>query len=289
MSEFFVQNAGTTQTVIFAAAISLLWAVEKLALAEPASWKVRHAAVNGFFVLSALPIELVCSLGCMALAGWVAAHHVGLAYLLPYGDNPWVKYGVMFVVLDLFDYVYHRTMHHVPPFWRFHLVHHTDHVVDASTTVREHPGETTIRNLFLFVWILITGASFEVLVLRQTAQTLCTILAHSAFRLPSGPARVLGWVFITPNLHHVHHHFELPYTNCNYGDVFSIWDRLFGTFATLSAEETVFGLDTHFADPAAENCFGMVAMPFVARAPAAAEAAPLVLGLSEAQPAATAC
>ncbi len=276
MSEFFVRNAGSTQTVIFAAVISLLWIVEKLVLAEPGGWKLRHAAVNSFFVLSALPIELVCSVLCMALAGWVAAHHVGLAFLLPYSDNLWVKYGLMFVVLDLLDYVYHFIMHHVPHFWRFHLVHHTDHVVDASTTVREHPGETAIRNMFLLVWILLTGASFEVLVLRQTAQTICTILAHSSFRLPAAPARVLGWLFITPNLHHVHHHFELPYTNCNYGDVFSIWDRLFGTFATLSAEETVFGLDTHFHDPGTETCLGMIVMPFAGRA--ATESEKLALG-----------
>ena len=285
MSEFFFQNAGSTQTAIFAIVISLLWTVEKLVLAEPAAWKLRHAAVNSFFVLSALPIELVCSVICMALAGWMTSHHYGLVSLLPWSDSPWVKYGVMFLVLDLLDYVYHFTMHHIPQFWRFHLVHHTDHVVDASTTVREHPGETGIRNLFLFVWILLTGASFEVLILRQTAQTVCTILAHSSFRLPERPARVLGWLFITPNLHHVHHHFELPYTNCNYGDVFSFWDRLFGTFATLRAEDTVFGLDTHFDDPGTETCLGMIAMPF---AKAAASPSGGVRALSPAEAPATA-
>ena len=56
---------------------------------------------------------------------------------------------------------------------------------------------------------------------------------------------MLGWLFVTPNLHHTHHHFESPGTNCNYGDVFSIWDRLFGTYVDLAHEDTVFGLDTH--------------------------------------------
>lgn len=262
MWEFFVENAGSSQTLIFALVVSALWVVEKLMLAQPLAGKLRHAALNSLFILSALPIELVCSIACIALAGWVTTHQWGLLYSLPYCDSPWVKYGLMFIVLDLLDYVYHRTMHHIPSFWRFHLVHHTDTIVDASTTVREHLGETTIRNGFLFLWILITGASFEVLVLRQTVQTICTIFAHSAFRLPAGPARVLGWLLITPNLHHVHHHFELPYTNCNYGDVFSVWDRLFGTFANLSAEDTVFGLDTHFDDPATQTCLGIIAMPF---------------------------
>lgn len=55
----------------------------------------------------------------------------------------------------------------------------------------------------------------------------------------------ISTVFITPNLHHVHHHFEKPYTDCNYGDVFSFWDRLFGTFRRLPRELLTFGLDTH--------------------------------------------
>ena len=262
MVEFFVKNAGSTQTLIFAVAVTALWCVEKWVLAQPAAGKLRHSGLNSLFVLSALPIELVCSIVCMALASFVTTHHVGLLYYLPHADNPWVKYGVMFLVLDLLDYVYHFTMHLVPSFWRFHLVHHTDPVVDASTTVREHPGETLLRNGFLFVWIVLSGASFELLVLRQTVQTLCTIFAHSALRLPERPARWLGWLFITPNLHHVHHHFEMPYTNCNYGDVFSIWDRLFGTFATLPASETLFGLDTHRQDAGTGSYRGMLAMPF---------------------------
>jgi sterol desaturase/sphingolipid hydroxylase (fatty acid hydroxylase superfamily) len=68
------------------------------------------------------------------------------------------------------------------------------------------------------------------------------------FLLPAVPARVLGWVFITPNLHHTHHHARLPGTNCNYGDVFSIWDRLFGTYVDMPSEDTVFGLDTHMSE-----------------------------------------
>jgi hypothetical protein len=64
------------------------------------------------------------------------------------------------------------------------------------------------------------------------------------FRFPKVPARILGWFFITSNLHHTHHHWQRPGTNCNYGDVFSIWDRLFGTYVHLPEEELVFGLDS---------------------------------------------
>jgi sterol desaturase/sphingolipid hydroxylase (fatty acid hydroxylase superfamily) len=138
-------------------------------------------------------------------------------------------------------------MHRVAPFWRFHLMHHTDRVVDVSTTVREHPGETVLRNLFLILWVFLCGASVGILALRQTVQTISNILSHTSFRLPGRAAGIVHWVFITPNLHQAHHHFQLPATNCNYGDIFSVWDRLFGTYLDLPRSETVFGLDTHLS------------------------------------------
>jgi sterol desaturase/sphingolipid hydroxylase (fatty acid hydroxylase superfamily) len=46
-------------------------------------------------------------------------------------------------------------------------------------------------------------------------------------------------------MHKVHHHHVLPYTDTNYGNIFSTWDRLFGTFATLSNDKIVYGIDTH--------------------------------------------
>jgi len=105
----------------------------------------------------------------------------------------------------------------------------------------------------LILWVVLCGASVGALVLRQTVQTFFNIFQHTSFRLPGALARAMGWLFITPNLHHAHHHSRLPGTDCNYGDVFSLWDRMFGTFVDISAEETEFGLDTHKADGASTN------------------------------------
>lgn len=65
------------------------------------------------------------------------------------------------------------------------------------------------------------------------------------YQLPQKMDKILGLIFITPNLHHVHHHFVQPYTDTNYGDVLSIWDRMFGTFQRLPAGSLVFGVDTY--------------------------------------------
>ena len=112
-------------------------------------------------------------------------------------------------------------------------------------TFRENPAETLVRVCFLLLWVLVCGASPEVLVLRQTVETFANVSQHTTFRLPALPARILGWLFVTSNLHHAHHHWQRPGTNCNYGDVFSIWDRLFGTYIDIPTDKIVFGLDSH--------------------------------------------
>ena len=229
----------------FAFIIMSLWLIENRTRPQAIGTKWRHTAINSIFVLSALPIQVAMMLLCAVVSKWTASNHWGLIYLLPDPEDPLIKYGLMFFVLDFLDYVYHVTMHHVSVFWRFHLVHHTDEAVDVSTTVREHPGETFIRNGFLIMWVFLCGASIEILLLRQLAETAANLSSHTSIRLPPRSARALGWLFITPNLHHDHHHFDMPATNRNYGYVFSIWDRLFGTFTNLAREDTVFGLETH--------------------------------------------
>jgi sterol desaturase/sphingolipid hydroxylase (fatty acid hydroxylase superfamily) len=244
---YLIENTTSTQLMLFASIMIPMWLIEKTVRIESISVKWRHSLMNALFILPALPIQIVMMMICAGLAHWVTAHHWGLIALLPNAESPLIRYGLMFIALDFLDYVYHFTMHQVPFLWRFHLVHHTDQAFDVSTTVREHPGETLIRNAFLMLWVFLCGASVEILILRQTVETVANILSHTAFRLPPVPARVLGWLFITPNLHQTHHHYRMPATNRNYGDVFSIWDRMFGTLMHLAGEDTVFGLDTHMA------------------------------------------
>ena len=196
-----------------------------------------------------------------ASINWEAAHHWGLVRLLPQAANPWIECGVMFLVMDLVEYIYHACAHKVPWLWNFHKVHHTDRMMDVSTTLREHPAETLLRNFFLIGVVFVCGASFGVLMLRQTVQTFSNILQHTSFKLPAHLDKILGWLFITPNLHHIHHHYKQPFTNKNYGDVFSFWDRLFGSFVRIAPETVIIGLDTHM-DQTDTDFIGVIAMPF---------------------------
>ncbi len=242
---FLMTHPSLTQFVLFGSVVISLWLLERAATAQPVMEKLQHTSINALYMSAALPIQIVMMILCVAAAAWVTEHHWGAVYLLPGAQIASVRIVLSFLMLDFLDYVYHFTAHQFKPLWRLHLLHHTDQAVDVSTTFRENPGETLVRTCFFLLWILISGASVEVLVLRQTFETFANVSQHTVFRLPPRAARIVGWLFVTPNLHHAHHHYRLPGTNCNYGDVLSIWDRLFGTFFDMDGQEAVFGLDSH--------------------------------------------
>ncbi|WP_138994244.1 sterol desaturase family protein [Larkinella sp. C7] len=225
--------------------IGLFWHLE-----NRQSWRLdfrrwRHALTNARFTLVDGLVQLLLGFALLRELDWIEFHNWGLVRQLPFANQPVVHFIAVFVVLDFLEYLYHVVMHRYGYLWRFHAVHHADPHVDVSTVLREHPGETFIRLTFLLVWVFISGSTFWALMARQFIQIVANVAAHANYRLPERLDRILSFVLVTPNVHHVHHHHQLPYTDSNYGDVLSIWDRLFGTFYTLPANELVFGLDTH--------------------------------------------
>jgi len=242
--QFVLNNPNSTQCFLFALVVGVLWMAEQAFSARPVTEKLRHSSLNLIYMCALLPGQLVLIGICLGVASWTTRAHWGLVYLLPHADSWPIKLGLMFFALDFLDYVYHMIAHRFRPLWRLHSLHHSDQAVDVTTTFREHPVETLVRVCFLIAWVFICGASVEALVLRQTVETFSNVSQHTVFRLPKTPARILGWFFITSNLHHTHHHWKRPGTDCNYGDVFSIWDRIFGTYIDLPEDELVFGLDS---------------------------------------------
>jgi sterol desaturase/sphingolipid hydroxylase (fatty acid hydroxylase superfamily) len=257
---YFTDAPDWHRVVLLTLCIFLFWNIENIAGVTLNYRKWKHAFTNAFFTLPAIPVQLFLGFILLKTIDFDANHHFGLINWLP-DMNPTFSFLIAFIVLDFCEYAYHILMHHVKTLWKFHLVHHSDTVVDVSTTLREHPGETFIRLSFLVLWVLLSGVTFWALIFRQFIQIASNVFAHANFRLPIKVDKIVGLLFITPNLHHVHHHFELPYTDSNYGDVLSIWDRMFGTFMELDAKYTVFGVDTHMAVEENANIKNLVLMP----------------------------
>lgn len=248
--------------ILFLMTILICWVIESLFGLAAGYKKWKHAFLNAKFIAFNVPIQLIFGL-CMASAIlWTTNHHFGILYYLPYMHNNIVLFCASFVLFDLGEYIYHVVMHKTRRLWMFHLVHHSDPIVDVSTTVREHPGENAIRTFFTLTWVILSGAALWMLLLRQIIQTFTTLISHMNYRLPPRTNRVIGWIFITPNLHHVHHHYQQPYTDRNYGDVLSIWDRMFGTFSPEPDSGIVFGIDTYLAEKENSEYISLLKIPF---------------------------
>jgi sterol desaturase/sphingolipid hydroxylase (fatty acid hydroxylase superfamily) len=250
------------QLVIFVIVFFISWNIENIAGVIFNYKKWKHAFVNIPFGLTNMPGQLLLGIAFVKTIEWTTQHHFGFLYLLPKSVNPFLVFVVSFIFLDFGEYIYHIIMHKVKRLWMFHIVHHSDSVVDVSTTFREHPGENIIRLLFTLIWVFVSGTVFWMLLLRQIIQVASTLFAHINYRLPEKTDRIVGVLFITPNLHHVHHHYQQPYTDCNYGDVLSIWDRLFGTFKRMPLSQVVYGVDSVMDKRENNNFFNLTKLPF---------------------------
>jgi sterol desaturase/sphingolipid hydroxylase (fatty acid hydroxylase superfamily) len=224
--------------------------------------KWKHAFVNAPFIFTNLPGQLILGVAFVGVIKWTSVNHFGLLYYFHFDKKPLLLFLITFLLLDFGEYIYHLIMHKVDALWKFHLVHHSDNKVDVSTTLREHPGENIIRLSFTLMWVFLSGAIFWAILLRQIIQVFTTMFAHINYRLPEKLDKIIGLVFITPNLHQVHHHYQNPYTDSNYGDVLSIWDRMFGTLKKLPAEDLVFGVDTHMKEKDTESFRDILKIPF---------------------------
>ncbi|MFZ6025372.1 MAG: sterol desaturase family protein [Bacteroidota bacterium] len=262
LEQFINTNGHKLQLWVFLLLFVASWNIENIAgtLINYKKWK--HAFTNLPFIFTSIPGQLLLGMAFIKIIAWSTQHQFGLLYLFPKSVSPLLLFFMSFIMLDFGEYIYHVIMHKVKRLWMFHAVHHSDMVVDISTTLREHPGENIVRLSFTLLWVFISGTFFWMLMLRQIIQAVTTLFAHVNYRLPDKADRIIGLVFITPNLHQVHHHYKQPFTDCNYGDVLSIWDRLFGTFRRMPAEQLVFGVDTYMDKDETTKFVQLAKLPF---------------------------
>jgi len=141
---------------------------------------------------------------------------------------------------DLVAWVHHWVRHRVPLFWRFHAVHHAQRELNVFTDLRYHPLEYLVTLTIGALPMFALGNAFPVVALWGFASTCYTKLTHANVRTRLGPLR---WVLVTPQSHRIHHSIDRRHQDTNYGVVFSIWDRLFGTQSPDDDEYPATGID----------------------------------------------
>jgi len=194
-------------------------------------------------------------------SGWVVGNGFGIINWLPISGFVYLFIGLM--LMDLVGaYFPHWVEHHIKWMWKFHVIHHTDQHVDASTANRHHPGESVIRFVFTTLAVIVIGAPVWMIMLYQAFSAFFAQLTHANIKIPNPINNVLVWLFVTPDMHRVHHHYRQPYSDSNYGNIFSVWDRLFGTLEIVDNNKLVYGLDTHMEHESVSNIWQMLKIPF---------------------------
>ena len=250
--EYFRTISSSHRTLLLVGGITFFWIIENAVPLYRFTYnKWKHAGTNIFFTLTTILVNFPMAFILVKSADWAQDNQFGVLNWLP--DMPiWLYTIVGMLLLDLIGaYFVHWAEHKVRWMWRFHLIHHTDTHVDTTSANRHHPGESVFRFVFTTMGAVIAGAPMWLVFMYQSCSVLLSQFNHANIALPKWLDNALSWVFITPDMHHVHHHYVLPYTDSNYGNIFSVWDRLFGTYMDLSRDKVVYGIDTYM--DAAEN------------------------------------
>ncbi|MBL4604787.1 MAG: sterol desaturase family protein [Flavobacteriaceae bacterium] len=224
--------------------------------------KWKHAFPNLFFTMTTVLINLGLAFVLLETADWVWANDFGIINWLP--EMPLWLYMILGVLfLDFFGaYLPHFVEHKVRPLWMVHLVHHTDHKVDTTTANRHHPLESMIRFSFTLLGVFLIGTPIAIVMLYQSMSLIFTQFTHANLKISKKFDKVLSYVIVSPDMHKVHHHNLLPYTDSNYGNIFSIWDRLLGTYLHLDREKIVYGVDTFPDEKTNSNLWELLKQPF---------------------------
>lgn len=158
----------------------------------------------------------------------------------------WLEVASALVLMDYTLYLWHVLTHRVPWLWRFHVVHHVDLDLDASTALRFHFAELAISVPWRAAQVTALGVSPLSLSIWQTMLLLSILFHHSNVRLPVKAERWLNRLIVTPRMHGIHHSIVREETDSNWSSGLSLWDRLHGTLRlNVPQQEIIIGVPAY--------------------------------------------
>jgi sterol desaturase/sphingolipid hydroxylase (fatty acid hydroxylase superfamily) len=208
--------------------LALIAAIEAWAPARVDPDRDRRWPTNLGIGIAAMMVTPLAPVTVVVASEWAHARGTGLLNQL---QLPWWIAAVATVALrSLASYVLHVVLHRTAIGWRIHRVHHLDTRLDVTTALRSHPVEAAIAIAVTVPVAIVVGFDPVAVFAFEIFDGLLTLATHANVRLPDTVDRALRWCLVTPNVHSVHHSSDRRETDSNYGGVFTIWDRLFGTF-----------------------------------------------------------
>lgn len=154
--------------------------------------------------------------------GWLEKH-LAIVHI----RSNFVVYFIALVSLDFSNYWVHRIEHERNFFWNNHVVHHSSEEFNLACALRESISVFIKITMFLLLPAALLGVEEKVIVFTGPLFLFAGFWYHTQH---IGKMGFLEQIIITPSHHRVHHAINPEYIDKNYGQIFIIWDRLFGTF-----------------------------------------------------------
>ena len=204
-------------------------------LVDICSWLVHPLSVTAGIVLAVSFVDwlLAHSYVADAIANWRSA-----MTSLPFAVHVFIAV----VIADFLWYWLHRAYHHFPLLWAFHIVHHSSEELDWLSTSRLHPLGQMFNHAGITAVLLLLGIPVSAVVASNVLIGAGAVIVHANVRWSFGP---LAQILVSPIFHQWHHaRCDRNHASGNYGALFSIWDRMFGTCSVPAATPpTSFGTE----------------------------------------------
>ncbi len=260
--DYFANIPSSHRTAILVGGLTLFSLIESAKPLMSLSYnRIKHAYINIFFTVTTIVVNFLLAFVLVKSSDWAIENSFGILQWTHLPTIIFLLAGLL--LLDFLGaWLPHWVQHHVVWMWKFHVIHHTDQHVDTTTANRHHPGESIIRFIFAILATIIVGAPMWLVFLYQSLSVVLSQFNHANVTIPSWLNKTLVLVFCTPNMHRIHHHYKMPYSDMNYGNIFSFWDRLFSTYSSVDNKKLIYGVDTYYEANDYDNIWQMLKIPF---------------------------
>lgn len=223
--------------------------------------RVKHGLINIIITLiNAVLIILIFSGFTVFAAEYSLQNSFGILYNFSMPEI--IQWAAALIILDMWNYWWHRINHLVPFFWRFHRMHHSDLNMDVTTATRFHFGEITLSSIIRLPIIFLIGIPIWTLIIYDFILLLNTLFHHSNISISKSADKQLRYFIVSPFMHKVHHSRIQAETDSNYSSFLTLWDRIFGSYRERDDYENInFGLD-RFDSEDDQSFTGLLKTPF---------------------------
>lgn len=203
------------------------------------------ANISMIFVGSLL-VKVVMPAGLVVVAGYAQSNNFGLLNLVSLPGIASIFISI--TLLDLLIYTQHILSHKINFLWKFHRVHHADVDLDATSALRFHPVEILLSTVYKAFFVLLFGFSYQAIIIFEVLLNFMAMFNHANIRLPKKLEKIMRLLFVTPQMHIIHHSVLQKESDTNYGFNFSIWDRVFKTYTPRFKSKGEIGQEYYQSD-----------------------------------------